>query len=237
MKKLLLEVRGVTVQRGGKNLLENINFSMHTHETLSIIGAKGAGKGFLLKTLMGIQLGQVAGQIKLYSESKMGLVSADYGCAEDLSIFENLALPLKLMGVHSRAFLGEEVEEALRDVELWYEVKSHLHEPVRKLDSFQKIRLDLARTMLFKPALLLLDKPTQTVDPIKKAVYESIIENLKNRMSIIWVTHDLEQAARVSDKILFLKEGKILEYGSCEDVFTMPANPETENFISRRARA
>jgi phosphate transport system ATP-binding protein len=239
MKNLRLDVRNLTVVRAKKKLLQDISFSLYARQTLAIIGAKGAGKGFLLKTLMGIQDGKVTGSITVKAHedvdvAKLGLVSAAYPCAENLSVFENLSLTLKLMGVHSRAYLGEEVEEGLRKVDLWSEVKHMLHEKTRELDDYQHIRLNLARTLLLKPSVLLLDKPTQTVDPIQKSHYEAIIENLKAHTSIVWVTHDLEQAARVSEQVLFLKDGQVVECGPCEDIFTMPASAETENFISRR---
>jgi phosphate transport system ATP-binding protein len=235
MKQLLLEVKNLTVARGNKNLLQGVSFSLSSHETMAVIGAKGAGKGFFLKTLMGIQEGVVTGTISLKAPGKLGFVSNAYACAESLSVFENLALTLKLMGVHSRAFLGEEVEEGLRAVDLWTELKAYLHEKVIELDEYQRIRLNLARTLLLKPTVLLLDKPTQNIDPVKKSHYESIIEKTKSQASIIWVTHDLEQAARVAEQVLFLKDGRMVECGPCEDIFTMPISPDTENFISRRA--
>lgn len=236
MKRRLLEVQNLQIVRNKKTILTNVSFTLDSLETLSIIGPDKSGKGLILKSLMGIQEGERLGQIRLEQEVKFGLVSPAFPCVESLSIFENLALPLKQMGVHSRSVLGEEVEESLRTVQLWQEIKPYLHEKVRDMDEYQKIRLNLARTLLLKPSILLLDKPTINIDPLKKAQYESIIEKLKYSMSVIWVTHDLEQAARVSDKVMFLKFGNMIEFASCEDLFTKPTHLETEAFIGRHSQ-
>jgi phosphate transport system ATP-binding protein len=232
VKQLVCDVKNLSLKRDGKFLLQGITFSLHSMEILSVIGAERAGKGLLFKTLMGIQQGEITGEVK--SSGRMALVSRTYPCVEAFTVFQNLSLVAKFAGVDSQTHLAEEIEEVLKKVGLWSELKSQLHENVSQLSDFQKIRLDLARSLLLKPSVLLLDKPTLDIDPEKKALYESTIEKLKNSMAIIWVNHDLEQASRVSDKILYLKEGRMIEFGSCEDIFTMPLNPETENFISRR---
>ncbi len=164
----------------------------------------------------------------------MGLVSSAYPCIESFSVFQNLELVTRFAGTYSQTHLAEEIEEALKTVDLWGEIKHSLHQRVEQLTTFQKIRLELARTLLLKPVILLLDKPTLNIDPEKKAHYEALVENLKPTMGIIWVNHDLEQAARVSDSILYLKDGRMVEFGSAETIFTMPTNPDTENFITRR---
>lgn len=234
MKKKLLTVENLGLMRESRQVLEGISFTLQTMETLAVIGAEGAGQGDFLRSLMGIQRGRLTGKISLYSENKIGFVSSAYPCASQLTIFENLSLTLKLMGVNSRAFLGEEVESALQAVDLWAEVKSSLHEKVKELTYFQRVRLNVARTLLLKPSVLLLEHPGVTLDPLQKNHYEAIIERTKSQLSTIWVTNDLEQAARVSDSVLFLKDGKMIEWGSSEDVFTMPKNAETENFVTRR---
>jgi len=237
MKNLLLELKEVGVVRDGKKLLQDVSFSLNAMETLSIIGAKGAGKGLLFKTLLGIQKGEVSGLVRRHFEGRMGLVSKTYSCIETFTVFQNLSLVTQFAGVYSQTHLAEEIEEVLRMVDLWQELKPQLHKNVESLTGFQKARLELARTLLLKPRILLLDKPTLEFDPEKKARYEAIVDELKQTASIIWLNHDLEQAARVSDKILYLKEGRMVEFGSAENVFTMPISTETEDFISRRAYA
>jgi phosphate transport system ATP-binding protein len=139
-----------------------------------------------------------------------------------------------MAGVEMQAHLAEEVEEVLKTVELWSLYKNSLHEKAAILNSFQKTLLNLARTLLLKPTILILDQPTQKLDPVQKALYESIIDKLKNSLSIIWINHDLEQVARVSDQVLFLKNGQMVECASCEVFFTMPQAQDSENFISGR---
>lgn len=234
MKTPLLEVRQVSLKREGKFLLKDINFTLNSMEILSIIGAKGAGKGLLLKTLLGIQKGEMTGTIKNHAGGCIGLVSNVYSCIDQFTVFQNLSLISKFMGVSFQAYLGEEIEEVLKAVGLWSELKSQLHQRVESLSAYQKLRLNVARSLLFKPCILLLERPTPDLDPEKKAHFESIIEDLKSRMSIIWVNHDLEQTARVSDQVLFLKDGAMIECAPCEDIFTRPSAVETENFISRR---
>ncbi len=234
MKSLILDLKDVSVQRQGKNLLSGISFHLNTMEVLSVIGPKGAGKGLLLKTMLGIQNGRVSGEI--IRPQKMGLVSSVYPSILHFSVFENLSLVAKLAGVRSHTHLAEEIEEVLKTVNLWTELKFALHEKVEALTDYQRSCLDLARTLLLKPEVILLDKPTMTFDPEKKTQYEAIIEKLKNnlQLSFVWLNHDLEQAARVSDKILYIRDGRMVEFGLAGDVFTMPTHPDTENFISRR---
>jgi len=232
VKTRLLEVQGLSVQRGGRHLLRDISFALDSSEILSVIGADGAGKGVLMKTLLGIQSGVVTGTIR--APEKMGLVSRKYPCIESFTVFQNLALVARFTGVDSQTHLAEEIEDVLKSVSLWAELKGALHEKVEDLTVFQKSRLALARTLILKPSVVLLDKPTLGFDPEMKTRYEAVIEKLKSTLAFIWLSHDLEQVARVSDKVLYLKDGRMIEFGSCENLFTMPINPETENFISRR---
>lgn len=232
MRSRVLDVSNVSVKRDGKILLQDISFSLDSMETLSIIGPKGAGKGLLLKTILGIHRGEMSGTIE--SPHKMGLVSQSYPSIDRFTVFENLSLVAKFAGVQSQTHLAEEIEEVLKSVNLWGDLKGSLHEKTSTLSDYQKCCLDLARTLILKPSIILLDKPTLTFDPEKKTQYEAVIEKLKNTISFIWVNHDLEQTGRVSDKVLFLKEGRMIEFGSAEQIFTMPMSVETENFISRR---
>lgn len=234
MKIPLLEVNRLGVRRNGRDLLQDVTFTLNKMETLSIIGARGAGKGLLIKALLGIQSGERLGELKLHASGKMGLVSKAYTCIDSFTVFQNLSLVSQFVGVYSQTHLAEEIEEALKTVGLWGELKTKLHSLVGELSDFQKIRLDLARTLLLKPSVLLLDKATEALDPEKKSFYETLIEKIKLQSSVIWVNHDLEQAARISDSILFLKDGKMVEFGSCEKIFTMPTQVDTENFICRR---
>ncbi len=237
MKTPLLIVKDYGLKRDQKILLHDISFTLKTMEILSVIGERGAGKGLFIKSLLGLHRGHLVGLVEKVGNQRLGLVSKDYPCIENFSIFQNLSLVSRMAGVDMQAHLAEEVEEVLKTVELWTPFKNNLHDRASILTSFEKTLLNLARTLLLKPTILILDQPTQKLDPVQKALYESIVDKLKNSLSIIWVNHDLEQVARVSDQVLFLKNGQMVECASCEVFFTMPKASDSENFISGRLNA
>lgn len=234
MKTPVLMAKDYGLKREQKFLLRDISFTLKTMEILSVIGQRGAGKGLFIKSLLGLHRGTLVGSIEKIGNQRLGLVSKDYPCIEDFSIFQNLSLVSRMAGVEMQAHLAEEVEEVLKTVELWSPFKNNLHDKASILNSFQKTLLNLARTLLLKPTILILDQPTQKLDPVQKALYESVVDKLKNSLSIIWINHDLEQVARVSDQVLFLKNGQMVECASCEVFFTMPQAQDSENFISGR---
>jgi phosphate transport system ATP-binding protein len=234
MKFPRLRLKNYSLHRDGKYLLENISFTLKSVETLSVIGEQGAGKGLFLKSLLGLHKGTVTGTFEMVGNQRLGLVSKSYACIDDFSIFQNLSLVSRLAGVEMQVHLAEEVERVLKTVGLWSPLKNSLHEKISQLNAFEKTLLNLARTLLLTPTVLILDQPTLLLDPVQKALFEAVIESLKDSMSVIWVNYDLEQVARVSDQVMLLKDGKMVECTSCEDFFTKPVEAETENFISGR---
>lgn len=234
MKFPRLQLKNYSLYRDGKFLLKDISFTLQSVETLSIIGEQGAGKGLFLKSLLGLHKGTVTGALEMVGNQRFGLVSKSYACIDDFSIFQNLSLVSRLAGVEMQAHLAEEVESVLKTVGLWGKYKNSLHEKTAQLNAFEKTLLNLARTLLLKPTILILDQPTLLLDPVQKALFEAVIESLKDSMSVIWVNYDLEQVARVSDQVLLLKDGTMIECTSCEIFFTKPQQADTENFISGR---
>lgn len=235
MKKIVLQVRDLTLERKGKKLLDSVSFTLHEKQTLCVIGPTGSGKGLLLKTLLGIHRGNLTGEILKDPNVRMGMMSRAYPAIEEFTVFENLSLIAKMRGVGSQTHLAEEIEEALKKVDLWSEIKTQLHAKVEKLKFFQKIRLNLARSLLLEPKVLALYRPTVNLDTDDQARFEAIVDSIReDGMGIIWVSNDLEQVARVGDQILFLKNGKMVEFGPCERIFTMPKERETEMYVSRR---
>lgn len=234
MKNPVLILKDYGLKRGDQFFLQNLNLTLKSMEILSIIGEKGSGKGLFIKSLLGLHKGTVVGHIEKVGNQRLGLVSKNYPSIEHFSIFQNLSLVSRLAGVDMQAHLAEEVEEVLKRVGLWSLLRNDLHALTSQLSGFEKTLLNLARTLLLKPTILILDEPTLKLDPVQKAMYESVVENLKNSISLIWVNHDLEQVARMSDQVLFLKNGKMIECASCETFFTMPKMSESENFISGR---
>jgi len=150
------------------------------------------------------------------------------------SIFENVAYGLKLSGVKSQRILEELVEQALRSAALWDEVKDRLDDSALKLSLGQQQRLVIARAIALKPKVLLLDEPASSLDPISTLRIEELIYELKHSLTIIIVTHNMQQAARVSDFTAFMNGGRLIEFGPTEDVFTFPQSRETEDYITGR---
>ncbi|MBY0384435.1 ATP-binding cassette domain-containing protein [bacterium] len=234
MKFPRLILNNYGLRRDNKFLLQNISFTLQSVEVLSVIGPQKSGKGLFVKSLLGLHTGTVVGSLKTVGSQRFGLVSKNYACVEEFSLFQNLSLVSRLAGVDLQAHLAEEVEEVLKTVGLWSKHKNDLHKKTSILNAFEKTLLNLARTLLLKPTILILDQPTLKLDPVQKAQFESVIEKLKNSMSFIWINHDLEQVARMSDQVLFLQNGNMIECASCETFFTMPMKEDSENFISGR---
>ena len=235
MSEALLSVRGLTLNREGKNLLDNISLDVHDHEIVCVIGPTGSGKGLLLKTLLGIHRGQLTGTITKRDGLRMGMVSRAYPAIDEFSVFENLSLIAKMKGVSSQTHLAEEIEDVLKKVDLWAEIKTRLHTRVERLNFFEKTRLNLARTLLLEPNVIALYRPSVNLDTDDKARFEAIVDSVKDEgRGILWVSNELEQVARVANKVLFLKDGRMVEFGSCEKIFMRPERQETEMYVSRR---
>ena len=151
-----------------------------------------------------------------------------------MSIFDNVAYPLKLHFNLSRKEISERVEEALRGVSIWDEVKDKLKKSGLALSGGQQQRLCIARTIAVRPEILLMDEPTSAIDPIATLKIEDLLLNLKERFTIVIVTHNMQQAARISDNTAFFYKGRIIESGATKKIFTNPENPKTEEYITGR---
>lgn len=173
MNKVLLTADQLTLQRDGKNLLNGISFSVKEKEILCVIGPTGSGKGLLLKTLLGIHRGVLSGKFVKSPDVRMGMMSKSYPVIEEFSVFDNLALIAKMRGVGSQTHMAEEIEDVLKKVDLWSEIKSQLHVRVEKLHFFKKVRLNLARTLLLEPNILALYRPTVNLDTDDQARFEA----------------------------------------------------------------
>jgi len=150
------------------------------------------------------------------------------------SIYENVAYGLRIQGINKRRMLDETVEWALRGAALWEEVKGRLTEPAFGLSGGQQQRLVIARTIAVQPEVILLDEPCSALDPISTLKVEELIHDLKQNYTIIIVTHNMQQAARVSDRTAFMYLGELIEYGDTDQVFTNPSKKRTEDYITGR---
>ncbi|MEX0997645.1 MAG: phosphate ABC transporter ATP-binding protein PstB [Flavobacteriaceae bacterium] len=150
------------------------------------------------------------------------------------SIFENVAYGLRIQGIKDKKFLQEKVEDSLKQVALWDEVKDDLNKNALTLSGGQQQRLCIARTLAVEPSIILMDEPTSALDPISTAKIEELIFELKNKYTIIIVTHNMQQAARVSDQTAFFYMGELIEFDNTKKLFTNPAKKQTENYITGR---
>ena len=151
-----------------------------------------------------------------------------------MSVFDNVAYPLRLHYKLDKKSIAEKVELSLRGVSLWDEVKDKLHSSGLALSGGQQQRLCIARTIASEPEILLMDEPTSAIDPVATLKIEELMERLRERFTIVIVTHNMQQAARISDQTVFFYKGRIVEYGETKDIFTNPRNKQTEEYITGR---
>jgi phosphate transport system ATP-binding protein len=240
----------LTVRYGEKVAIHDVNIEVHSHQVLALIGPSGCGKSTFLRslnrmndTVPGVS---VSGQVELDGEAIYGpevdpvLVRRRVGMVFQRSnpfpksIFENVAYGLRIAGVHERGVVAERVERALRHAGLWEEVKDRLPESGLSLSGGQQQRLCIARAIAIKPEIILMDEPASALDPIATARIEDLILDLKKEFTIVIVTHNMQQAARISDQTAFFYIGELVEFGATRKIFTNPAQKRTEDYVSGR---
>ncbi len=249
--KQVVEVKGVSAWFGSLHVLKEVSFSVHENEVVALIGPSGCGKSTLIRCLNRlheeVQDAKISGQVFLEGQNiygpnvdavtirrRVGMVFQKPNPFPGLSIFDNVAIGLKLAGVHNKAILQERVEECLMKAALWGEVKDKLKNPGLSLSGGQQQRLCIARALAVSPPVLLMDEPTSALDPLSTASIEELIAQLKKTVTIIIVTHNMQQAARISDKTAFMLNGELVEYGRTTEIFTQPRMEQTERYITGR---
>ena len=250
-KPPVLSIRDLSLgYRDNPSALKNISLDIPEKSVTAIIGASGCGKSTLLRCLN--RMNDLIDGVHYQGEvifSQSNILSAETNVTAlrrqigmvfqrpnpfPKSIFDNVAYGLKLSGVKSLRQLEELVEQALRSAALWDEVKDRLGESALKLSQGQQQRLVIARAIALEPQVLLLDEPASSLDPISTLRIEELIYKLKHSYTIIIVTHNMQQAARVADYTAFMNDGRLVEFGMTENVFTFPENRETEDYITGR---
>lgn len=246
----VIEVRNVNFYYGKFRALEDISITIREKEVTALIGPSGCGKSTLLRlfnrmndTILGTRL---EGQVLLDGQDiydrrcdvvslrrKVGMVFQK-STPFPKSIFENVAYGLKIVGIRDRKFIHERVEKSLRGAALWDEVKDQLGKSALQLSGGQQQRLCIARAIAIDPEVILMDEPCSALDPTATARIEELIMELKKDYTIVIVTHNMQQAARVSDETGFLYLGKLIEFGATDKIFTKPDNSMTENYITGR---
>jgi phosphate transport system ATP-binding protein len=236
---------------GASQALHDINLELEERKVTAFIGPSGCGKSTLLRCLNRmndlIEGTRVArGSIKIHGvdiyqpdvdvielRKRVGMVFQKSNPFPK-SIYENIAYGLKLHGLRDKARLDEIVEKSLRGAALWDEVKDRLQQSALGLSGGQQQRLCIARAIAVEPEVILMDEPCSALDPVATAKIEELIQELRHRFTIIIVTHNMQQAARVSDRTAFFYLGKLVEYADTRDIFTNPSNPQTEAYVSGR---
>ncbi len=245
-----IRVRGLAFHYGKFQALHDINLGIRERCVTAFIGPSGCGKSTLLRAFNRIYElypdQRASGEIILDGENildprqDLNLLRARVGMVFQkptpfpMSIYDNIAFGVRLYERLSRTEMGERVEWALRKAALWGEVKDKLKQTGTQLSGGQQQRLCIARAIAVKPEVLLLDEPASALDPISTAHIEELIDELKKDYTIVIVTHNMQQAARVSDYTAFMYLGKLIEFGATDQIFTNPARKETEDYISGR---
>lgn len=242
-----LSVRDLTVHYGGAPALRGLSLEIRDHEIFTVIGPANSGKTTFLHSLnrlIDLQPGaRLQGRIELDGvdvraglevealRRKVGIVFA-LPLPLPLSIYENIVYGLRMQGVGGRAVLDEAVERSLRESYLWDEVKDRLRSPAMNLSGGQQQRLCMARILAGRPDVLLFDEPTSGLDPISTARIEETMLELKERYTIVLVTNNVAQAARVGDRTAFFLMGELVEVSDTGRMFTAPADPRTSDYIT-----
>jgi phosphate transport system ATP-binding protein len=243
-------VRKLDFFYGKFKALKDVNLDIAEHRVTAFIGPSGCGKSTLLRTLnrmYSLYPGQRAeGQINLYGQNvldkgqDLNLLRAQIGMVFQkptpfpMSIYENIAFGVRLYEKLSRSEMDDRVEWALTKAAIWGEVKDKLGQSGLSLSGGQQQRLCIARTVAVKPKVILLDEPTSALDPISTAKVEELVSELKKDYTVAIVTHNMQQAARVSNFTAYMYLGELVEFGQTEQIFMKPARQETEDYITGR---
>jgi len=245
------DISGFSLWYGARQALHDVTIRIPARQVTSIIGPSGCGKSTFLRALNRMHEltpgTRIVGSLRLFGDDlyassvdpayvrrRVGMVFQKSNPFPTMSIAENVLVGLRLNGVRNKAFLQQRLEESLRMSALWDEVKDTLNRPGTSLSGGQQQRLCIARALAVQPEVLLMDEPCSALDPIATAKIEELIQTLRERYTVVIVTHNMQQAARCSDRTAFFYLGKLIEYGATRDIFTNPANPQTEAYVSGR---
>jgi phosphate transport system ATP-binding protein len=242
-----IRTENLNLHYGQFQALKNINLSLNAHEITALIGPSGCGKSSFLKTLNRmndlIEGCKISGKVLLDGEDIYGninpyLLRKRVGMVFQkpnpfpMSVFDNTAYGPRTHGLHSRIKLAILVEKSLRAAGLWDEVKDRLKKNALSLSGGQQQRLCIARALAVEPEVLLMDEPTSALDPVSTSKIEDLVSELQKDYTIIMVTHNMQQAARISGRTVFFLKGEIIESGATEEIFSMPKDKRTEDYIS-----
>ena len=249
--RLTFEVKNLSIWYGEKRAIDGVTLDIPSNAVTSIIGPSGCGKSTFLRSLNRMHElvpgTRISGTVRLLGENlyaadvdpaivrrRVGMVFQKSNPFPTMSIGENVIIGLRLNGVRDQKFLNERLEKALRMSALWDEVKDDLHKPGTSLSGGQQQRLCIARALAVEPEVILMDEPCSALDPIATAKIEELIHELKRNYTIVIVTHNMQQAGRVSDYTAFFYLGRLIEFGPTTKIFSNPSDRQTEDYITGR---
>lgn len=243
------EIKNMNLYYGNFQALKNINLNMEANKITAFIGPSGCGKSTLLKSLNRmndlVEGCKITGSIKLDGEDiygnmdinnlrkRVGMVFQKAN-PFPMSVYDNIAFGPRTHGIKNKKLLDQIVEESLRDAAIWDELKDRLKKSALGLSGGQQQRLCIARALAVKPDVLLMDEATSALDPISTGKIEELCLKLKNNYTIIMVTHNMQQALRISDNTAFFLLGEMIEYGDTDSIFSSPKEKKTEEYITGR---
>ena len=250
MENSKISVRNLNLHYGENHALKNINMDIRDHAITAFIGPSGCGKSTFLKCLNRmndlVECARIDGQVLLDGEDiydkrvdttllrkKVGMVFQQPN-PFPMSIYDNIAYGPRIHGIKNKTQLDEIVENALRGAAIFEEVKDRLKKSALGLSGGQQQRLCIARALAVEPEVLLMDEPTSALDPISTLKIEELMESLKEKYTVAIVTHNMQQAARVSDDTAFFLVGEVVEFNTTQDIFSRPQNKKTEDYITGR---
>ena len=249
MNKEKIAVKNLDLYYSDFKALKNININIPEKEITAFIGPSGCGKSTLLKSLNRmndlVEGCRIEGDVLLdgediYGRMDVNLLRQRVGMVFQkpnpfpMSIYDNIAYGPRTHGIHSKTKLDDIVEKSLRDAAIWEETKDRLKSNALGMSGGQQQRLCIARALAVHPEVLLMDEPTSALDPISTSKIEELAMELKQDYTIVMVTHNMQQAARISDKTAFFLLGEIVEFGETEQIFSMPKDKRTEDYITGR---
>ena len=244
-----LTIQNMELYYGDFKALKGINLNIQANEITAFIGPSGCGKSTLLKSLNRmndlVEGCKITGKILLdgediYGNMDINLLRKRVGMVFQkpnpfpMSVYDNITFGPRTHGIHSKVQLDDIVEKSLRDAAIWDELKDRLKKSALGLSGGQQQRLCIARALAVQPEVLLMDEPTSALDPISTSKIEDLAVELKKDYTIVMVTHNMQQAARISDKTAFFLLGEVVEFGETEQIFSMPRNKKTEDYITGR---
>jgi len=246
-----LKVESLSVYYGDFRAVKDVNLSIKNNRVTAIIGPSGCGKSTFIRCLNRMHEvtpgGRVQGRVLLDGQDlygpgvdpvdvrrRVGMVFQKPNVFPSMTIYDNVASGYKLNGFRDRKLIAEKVERSLKSAAIWDEVKDNLQKPGTSLSGGQQQRLCIARALAVDPEVLLMDEPCSALDPIATAKIEELIHELKDSVTIVIVTHNMQQAARASDYTAFFYVGELIEFGETQKLFTAPERRQTEDYITGR---